>query len=88
MSITTNADQVNRELDSFVGAVLERVVPRSINELMRQAKTAGTREAARLYGMRVGDIAVSWHEDAAVRGELEASINAKGAESIAPALKR
>jgi hypothetical protein len=79
MSITTNADQVNRELDSFVGAVLERVVPRSINELMRQAKTAGTREAARLYGMRVGDIAVSWHEDAAVRGELEASINAKGA---------
>ena len=79
MSITTNADQVNKELDAFVGAVLDRAVPRAINELLKQAKSAGTREAARLYGMRVGDIDASWHEDIAARGELEASINARGA---------
>lgn len=50
LSVKTNADQVLREIDSYV-AGLKRAATRAVNELTDQAKTAGLREISRIYGI-------------------------------------
>lgn len=50
LSVTTNADQVLREIDDYV-ARLKRAATRAVNELAETAKVAGLREISNRYGI-------------------------------------
>lgn len=80
MRITTrtNVDQVLGDLDRFVDDAQRKAVPRALNRLAEQAKTAGLRAVADEY--RIGPRAFEAYLNVRLArdGDVEASIGARG----------
>lgn len=78
---TTNADEVIGKLDAFMATVVNTAVPRALNKLRDQARTAGIRELSRIYGIpvrKVDDPKFLSTSDASP-SNFAASITVKGA---------
>ncbi len=79
LGIRSNHEQVFAEIDAEMAAIRTVAIPRALNRLRDQAKVAGLRVVADLYGIgpRTFEKFVSFRN--ATAGDLESSIVVKGA---------
>jgi hypothetical protein len=78
VSLTTNVEQVFRDMDAYVDDVLSVAAPRALNKLRDQAKTAGFRKISDLYGIGPRTMDQYESETSAHDTTLQATINVKG----------
>jgi hypothetical protein len=79
MRATTNIDKVFADMDNFVDQARNVAIPRALNKLRDQAETAGLRAINDIYAIGPRTMEKYVTLTLASRGNLQASITAKGA---------